>query len=224
MDEAEAAGHRSRRRRCAGPGRGRSALFLSPSPGDDPPGAISSPSRWASRKAFGVVWALRDGAGDNLKPVSSRLDLPPLPAKLRGFIDWVAAWTLAPAGHGAAHGHAGRAEAGAEPVRLGLRATGAALKRETPGARKRRWRRAQGGLAFEQGRTGAAGWGLVGVIDGLIDEGALEPVALPPEKAAGEPDPDFSVAPPLAGSGRQRRRPCAKPSRRKRSNRSCLKA
>ena len=48
-----------------------------------------------SREVFGVVWALRNGAADNLKPVSSRLDLPPLSAKLRGFIDWVAAWTLA---------------------------------------------------------------------------------------------------------------------------------
>jgi primosomal protein N' (replication factor Y) len=31
----------------------------------------------------------------------------------------------------------------------------------------------------------------VAVIDGLIDEGTLEPVVLPPEPVAQKPDPDF---------------------------------
>ena len=62
-----------------------------------------------ARKAFGVVWALSAGAGGNLKKIERRLDFPPLPAKLRGFLDWVASWTLAPTGHGVAHGRACRA-------------------------------------------------------------------------------------------------------------------
>ncbi len=145
-----------------------------------------------SREVFGVVWALRNGAADNLKPVSLRLDLPPLSAKLRGFVDWVAAWTLAPSGMvlrmttRAAHG------AGAEPVRIGLRLTGAPLKRETP-ARKKALEAAKSGLAFGKTELARQAGVSISVIDGLIDEGALEPVALPPEKAAEKPDPDFTA-------------------------------
>jgi primosomal protein N' (replication factor Y) (superfamily II helicase) len=55
-----------------------------------------------TREALGVVWD-RDpdapsGAGGNLKAVVARHDWPPLPARLRRFIDWVAAYTLAPRG------------------------------------------------------------------------------------------------------------------------------
>ena len=33
-----------------------------------------------------------------LKPVTARLDLPPMTAALRRFIDWIAAYTLSPPG------------------------------------------------------------------------------------------------------------------------------
>ena len=145
-----------------------------------------------SREVFGVVWALRNGAADNLKPVSSRLDLPPLSAKLRGFIDWVAAWTLAPSGMVLRMTMRAAHEAGAEPLRLGLRLTGAPLKRETP-ARKKALEVAKSGLAFGKTELARQAGVSTSVIDGLIDEGALEPVALPPEKAAEKPDPDFSA-------------------------------
>src|SRR5450631_3439544 len=51
-----------------------------------------------SRTTTGVVWALREGGGDNLKPVQRRRDLTPLRKPLRDFVDWVARWTLAPRG------------------------------------------------------------------------------------------------------------------------------
>ena len=51
------------------------------------------------REEVGVVWDQSDGGpvvGDNrLKPITAVLDAPPLPAVLRRFIDWVAAYTLA---------------------------------------------------------------------------------------------------------------------------------
>src|SRR6185437_10578697 len=51
-----------------------------------------------ARVATGVVWASREGeGGGNLKPVAEVLDWRPLGAPLRGFIDWAARWTLAPA-------------------------------------------------------------------------------------------------------------------------------
>src|SRR5271165_350760 len=81
------------------------------------------------REVFGIVWALRAGSAENLKPVAARLDWPPLPPKLRGFVDWVAAWTLAPLGMVLRMATRGAEEAGEEPVRIGLRLTGAAPKR-----------------------------------------------------------------------------------------------
>ncbi|MFT8712624.1 MAG: primosomal protein N', partial [Komagataeibacter rhaeticus] len=40
----------------------------------------------------------KDVPTSRLKPVAARLDLPPLPAQLRRFVDWVAAYTLSPPG------------------------------------------------------------------------------------------------------------------------------
>ena len=51
-----------------------------------------------TRRATGVVWAVREGGGDNLKPVTAVRDWPPLRRPLRDFVDWVARWTLAPRG------------------------------------------------------------------------------------------------------------------------------
>ncbi len=149
-----------------------------------------------TREVFGIVWALRYGGGDNLKPIVSRLDQPPLPQKLRAFIDWVAAWTLAPRGSVLRMATRGAQEAGDEPVRIGLRVTGAPPKRLTD-ARKRVLEAALGGLAI--GRTELARQAGVSasVIDALIDDGALEALALPPPKAAETPDPDF-VGPSLS--------------------------
>ena len=45
--------------------------------------------------------------------------------------------------------------------------------------------RAKGDAAREAGVS-------VGVIDGLIDEGTLETIVLPPEPVAEQPDPDFA--------------------------------
>ena len=50
------------------------------------------------REEVGVVWddgADRTVADSRLKPITTRLDIPPLPAALRRFVDWVAAYTLA---------------------------------------------------------------------------------------------------------------------------------
>ncbi|MCB9946936.1 MAG: primosomal protein N' [Rhodospirillaceae bacterium] len=53
-----------------------------------------------NREVMGVVWGQGDGAVDDsrLRPVAMRLDLPPLPAVSRRFVDWVAAYTMVPPG------------------------------------------------------------------------------------------------------------------------------
>src|SRR5208283_1000752 len=46
-----------------------------------------------TRHATGVVWAVRDAGGDNLKSIAAVRDWPPLREPLRDFVDWVARWT-----------------------------------------------------------------------------------------------------------------------------------
>ncbi|MDT8870914.1 hypothetical protein RAA17_06525 [Komagataeibacter rhaeticus] len=66
---------------------------------------ILLPCRWAAARkrgdmgrhnppAAGIHAApTKDVPTSRLKPVAARLDLPPLPAQLRRFVDWVAAYT-----------------------------------------------------------------------------------------------------------------------------------
>ena len=68
---------------------------LDPAPGD----VVMVPL--GRRQEIGVVWDRGSGelvAEQRLKPISALLDTPPLPASLRGFIDWVAAYTITPPG------------------------------------------------------------------------------------------------------------------------------
>ena len=143
----------------------------------------------------GVVWALRDGRGDNLKSVESRRDLPALRKPLRDFLDWLARWTLTPRGMALRMGVRAPEHAGPEAIRLGYRLAGPPPARLTP-ARMRALQAAEGGLIHGKSALAQAASCSPGVIDGLVDEGALEVVALPPEPVALAPDPSF-VAPAL---------------------------
>ena len=53
-----------------------------------------------SREVFGVVWGPGEGATDTakIKPVQGKCDVPPIPPELRAFVDWVAAYVMAPPG------------------------------------------------------------------------------------------------------------------------------
>ncbi len=52
------------------------------------------------RRVIGVVWGSGDGAvaDDRLKPLHGALEVPPMPAVQRRFIDWVAHYTMSPPG------------------------------------------------------------------------------------------------------------------------------
>jgi primosomal protein N' (replication factor Y) len=142
----------------------------------------------------GVIWALRESAGgDNFKSIAKLRDWAPLRKPLLDLIDWVSRWTLAPRGMVLRMATRAPEAAGAPAPRFGVRKTGKTLARLTP-ARQRvlaalgdETSLAKPALA-ELAECGA------GVIDGLVDDGALEVVALAPEPIAPIPDPDFAPA------------------------------
>ncbi len=147
------------------------------------------------REATGVVWA--DDAKpsprlhNRMKDVADKLDVPPLRNELRTFVDWVADYTLSPRGMVLRMALRMGEHLGPARERIGVRLGGPPPPRLTP-ARARvlalladRLTRAKSDAAREAGVS-------AGVIDGLIDEGTLVTVALPPEKVAESPDPDFA--------------------------------
>ena len=135
------------------------------------------------RELIGVVWGA--GAGSvpeaKLRRVGGRLEARPLPAVTRAFIDWVAAYTLAPPG--AVLKMAMSVPAALEPapgltaVRRVDPAPAPAVK-DTPARRKvmeavgRLPPLAMADLAREAG-VGTA------VVKGLVEAGALETITLP---------------------------------------------
>jgi len=146
-----------------------------------------------NRPTVGVVWELRRGhAASNLKPVEHRYDAPPMRAPMRAFVDWIARWTLSPRGM-VLRMALREPEGGAETPRMGVRATGHRPARMTP-ARGRALAVAEGGMVWRKSALAGAASVSGGVIDGLIDEGAFEVVAIPPEPVAATPDPDANPA------------------------------
>jgi primosomal protein N' (replication factor Y) (superfamily II helicase) len=163
-----------------------------------PRGTIVAPGDFVevplgARMTHGVVWEVRLGTRErpNLKAIASRLDIPPLPANLRKFVDWVARWTLSPRGMVLRMAISAPFQAGPEPARVGVRLAGFAPHRMTP-ARARVVAAAKGGLAFSKAALAEAAACSSGVIDNLIDEGTLETIALPQGPAAFACDPAFA--------------------------------
>ncbi|MBN8908447.1 MAG: primosomal protein N', partial [Rhodospirillales bacterium] len=144
----------------------------------------------------GVVWdaPVDRGVPDaTLKPLAAILDTPPLPEVSRRFVDWVAAYTLAPPGEvmamalrlvpGQAHAPlSGWLPIGAEPERL------TDARRRVLGVLADGRPRATPALAREAG-VGA------GVVRGMAEAGLLSPVPLPVAPPFAIPDPAHPRAP-----------------------------
>ena len=151
------------------------------------------------RSRIGVVWSVREGGAGNLKTIEARTEAPAMSPALRKLVDWLAWYTLAP--KGSALGLALRLPGEAsETARIGVRLTGPPPGRMTP-SRARVIEAARGGLLHAKRELASLAGVGVGVVDGLIDEGTLETVALPPLPAAGRPDPAHGIP---ALSDRQR--------------------
>ncbi len=153
-----------------------------------------------TRRTVGVVWETRAGGpgASNLKRVEARLDLAPLPDALRRLVDFVARWTLSPRGMALRLAARAPFSGAPEPVRFGLRPTGATPARMTP-AREKTLAAAGEALArgelLSKAALARAAQASSAVVDGLVREGALTLEPLPPAPLAGAPDAGF--APPI---------------------------
>lgn len=149
------------------------------------------------RDYAGVVWAEQDAPDrrlDNrLKDITGRLDIPPLRDELRRFIDWVADYTLSPRGMVLRMALRMGESLSPERVRVGVRIAGPQPSRMTAARARVLALLADGFLRSKSEAAEQAGVS-PGVIDGLVDDGALETVTLPPEPVARLPDPNFRTA------------------------------
>jgi primosomal protein N' (replication factor Y) len=158
------------------------------------PGDLVAVPLGARGETMGVVWA--DNAAPNprlhnrMKDVTAKLDVPPLKPELRKFIDWVSGYTLASRGMVLRMSLRMGEHLGPGRERVGVRLGGPAPARMTA-ARARALRLFADGLTRAKGDAAREAGVSAGVIDGLIDEGALTTVVLPPEPVALPPDPDF---------------------------------
>ncbi len=165
-----------------------------------PPGIALAPGDsvkipLGSREAYGVVWGLHAASGSapsNLKTILARYDRPSLSDKLRGFIDWLSRYTLAPRGMALRLATRAAEDAGPETTRTLYRLAGPPPERMTP-ARARVIAAAEGGLAFAKKALSEAAGVSSGVIDALVDEGTLATVAAPPEPVAAALDALFDA-------------------------------
>jgi primosomal protein N' (replication factor Y) (superfamily II helicase) len=143
---------------------------------------------------MGVVWADNAEANPRLhnrmKDVTGKLDVPPLKSELRTFVDWVSDYTLSPRGTVLRMALRMGEHLGPGRERVGVRLGGPPPARMTP-ARTRVLRLFADGLTRAKGDAAREAGVSAGVLDGLIDEGALVTVVLPPEPVASPPDPDF---------------------------------
>jgi primosomal protein N' (replication factor Y) len=159
------------------------------------PGDIVS-VQLGARVATGVVWAQNPNPNPRLdnrmKEVEEKLDLPPLKPELRKFIDWVAGYTLTARGTVLRMALRMGEHLGPARERVGVRLAGAAPKRMTA-ARGRVLAFLADGLAHGKSDVAEGAGVSPGVIDGLVDEGSLESLVLPPDPVARAPDPDFSA-------------------------------
>jgi len=145
-----------------------------------------------ARETFGVVWALREGAKGNLKTIAKRVEAPDFSSDLRRFLDWVSWYTLAPRGSCLALALRPPEIDRVDAVRLGVRLVGPPPQRMTA-ARARVIKAAEGGLVYSKRDLSELAAVSTGVLDGLIDEGTLETIAMPLPPVAEEPDPNFST-------------------------------
>jgi primosomal protein N' (replication factor Y) (superfamily II helicase) len=157
------------------------------SPGD----LVSVPL--GTKQSIGAVWPKGEGAppGAKLKEIREKLDLPPLSPDLVSLVDWAANYTLAPKGMVLRMALRFDAELGDPRSKIGVRIIGDPPKRMTA-ARGRVLALLADGFVRPKMEAAKEAGVSPGVVDGLIKEGALEAVELPPEPIASSPELDFA--------------------------------
>jgi primosomal protein N' (replication factor Y) len=159
------------------------------------PGDIVSVPLGARGETTAVVWADNpkpDIRLDNrLKDVEEKLEYPPLRPELRSFVDWVANYTVSSRGMVLRMCLRMGEHLGAARERTGVKLAGKPPERMT-GARARVLQLLADGMVRGKSEAAREAGVSAGVIDGLIDEGTLQTIVLPPEPVAEKPDPDFT--------------------------------
>ena len=143
-----------------------------------------------TKSRVGIVWETRLGSGGNFKSVEGRIEAPPMRPALRRLVDFIARYTLAPKGSALALALRLPGEA-QEVARVGVRLSGPPPERMTP-ARERVIAVAEGGLVHTKSELAKLAAVSTGVIDGLVDAGTLETLALTAAPVVEEPDPAFA--------------------------------
>jgi primosomal protein N' (replication factor Y) (superfamily II helicase) len=149
-----------------------------------------------ARDALGVVWAsdvaVKPGLHNRMKEVELKLDVPPLRPELRRFVDWVSDYTLASRGMVLRMCLRMGEHLGPARERVGVRLAGPTPARMTA-ARGRVLALLADGMVRGKSEVAHEAGVSAGVVNGLIDEGTLETLVLPPEPVARTPDPDYSL-------------------------------
>ena len=157
-----------------------------------------------ARQATGVVWGPAKGGVDpkKLREISAVIDLPPMPADLREFVDWVAAYTLARRGTVLRMTMSvPKALSPPKPVTAYRIAPGVNLKSESlPGgvrltpARKRVLDALRSGRPMPGADLAKVSGSSAAVIRGMADAGILQQLALSDEEPVPQPDPGLPGA------------------------------
>jgi primosomal protein N' (replication factor Y) len=147
------------------------------------------------RQTVGVVWDLPDPpappdiAAARLKPIIGVVETPPLPAALRRFIDWVAAYTLAPPGEVLAMALRVRAPPAAA---MGWQAAPVETPAALPAARVRVLAALADGAARSTAQLAAAAGASADVVRAMGRAGLLQAVPLAAAAPFARPDPDHA--------------------------------
>ncbi len=161
---------------------------------DVAPGDVVTVPLGARGETTGVVWADNPNPNPRLhnrmKDVVGKHDVPPLKPEIRQFVDWVSGYTLASRGMVLRMALRMGEHLGPARERVGVRLAGPPPTRMTA-ARARALGLFADGLVRSKNEAVKEAGVSAGVIDGLIDEGTLETVVLPPEPVVSPPDPDF---------------------------------
>ncbi len=142
------------------------------------------------RQMTGVVWQVGGAApeGAKLRAVAERYDMAAMPALHRQFIDWVARYYLESPGQVLRMCLRVPEALAGERQQIAWRASGREPDKLTA-QRARVMEIAADGLARRAADLAAEAGVSAGVIKGLQEQGALEPVALPALEPFGNPEP-----------------------------------
>lgn len=172
--------------------------YLPPPGGEVPAAGSHVVVPLGPRRQVGVVWDRPSGPvpeNARLKPVEAVLEAPPMPADLRAYVDWLAEYTLSPAGMVLRMALRVPEALGPEKTATGFVLAGAPPERMTA-ARARVLQVAADGLARTRPELVRQAAVSSGVVDGLVKAGTLEEVDLP--ALAPFPPLDAGLAPVLS--------------------------